>query len=428
MNGKLTSLLLLLTLMISSCGKEAFINQPEASLSETTPNNEVREDLVVSKDQASLLASEIYEAITKEGEPRTKDCMGDVISSATAQKESGCSKVTSMHTIKQEGTPTLYIINFGTHEGYIVLSAYKNDGIGLLLFNSSGEIKLDQNDDNSPFSVWLSEQSNRIYKRITEDQNMPSIRSAGMWDLFETPLKDGEEIDIVLHTTALDKVTTETELRGTHKGSRNLRQVPPYSTIEDCLWGQGAGYNADAKIPNALAGCPAVAIGLYCRTKHIPAKYDYANMPNTLSTSSSNAISRMFRDIAGNIPNYQWGVNGSGARSADILIGLKKIGFNQAKLSSYDFNIAYKQIENNYPVLLAAFSNQSGHIWIADGYWEQKWTITRKFLWWKVKSWTEYSDMLYMNWGWNGTGNGWVDQESWRDYYMDRNIYYDLKQ
>jgi len=30
-----------------------------------------------------------------------------------------------------------------------------------------------------------------------------------------------------------------------------------------------------------------------------------------------------------------------------------------------------------------------------------------------VARWTEYADHLYMNWGWNGSGNGWYEQGNW---------------
>lgn len=150
-------------------------------------------------------------------------------------------------------------------------------------------------------------------------------------------------------------------------------------------------------------------------------------MPNTLSTTSSNAISKMFRDIANNIPNYTWGVNASGARPDDCLQGLINLGFSEAKMCDYDFDIAYSQIKDNYPVLLGAYSNYGGgHIWICDGYWEQVWKITRKFLWWKIKTWYEYVDMFYMNWGWNGDGNGWIDQDDWPNYRLQRTMYYDI--
>lgn len=42
--------------------------------------------------------------------------------------------------------------------------------------------------------------------------------------------------------------------------------------------------------------------------------------------------------------------------------------------------------------------------------------------------WYEYMDTFYMNWGWNGNGNGWVDVEDWSSsgFNYDRQLYYDL--
>jgi hypothetical protein len=44
---------------------------------------------------------------------------------------------------------------------------------------------------------------------------------------------------------------------------------------------------------------------------------------------------------------------------------------------------------------------------------------------------TENVDMFYMNWGWNGNGNGWVDQADWSSsaggsLNYQRKLYYDL--
>lgn len=212
-----------------------------------------------------------------------------------------------------------------------------------------------------------------------------------------------------------------------------LTPIGPSSTIQYCVWGQANGYNADAKRPNIdLAGCPAVAVGLLCKTWKYPSDrgFDYAAMPNSLApTTDSNPISRMFRDIADVIPGYSWGTaasGGSGASQAGILTGLKTLGYNSAKSTSYDFNTVYSNIEDWYPVLLGGFTNTGGHIWIADGYSETKWKVTRKFLGITVKTWYEYSDHIYMNWGWYGSSNGWIDQESWPSYNNSRIMWYDL--
>ena len=49
---------------------------------------------------------------------------------------------------------------------------------------------------------------------------------------------------------------------------------------------------------------------------------------------------------------------------------------------------------------------RGGHIWFCDGYYEQSYTVRKKFLGMTIKTWTEYDDRIYMNWGF-GRGNGW---------------------
>jgi hypothetical protein len=145
----------------------------------------------------------------------------------------------------------------------------------------------------------------------------------------------------------------------------------------------------------------------------------------------------MLRDIANKIPSYTWSTSGSGATPSNIQKGLVKIGYTKAKMKSYDAWTAYDNIRKWYPILLGAYQGYyyGGHIWIADGYYEQVWkyTRTKKVFGFTVSTttWYEYMDTFYMNWGWNGNGNGWVDQENWSSSYggsfnVDPKLFYDL--
>jgi len=48
--------------------------------------------------------------------------------------------------------------------------------------------------------------------------------------------------------------------------------------------------------------------------------------------------------------------------------------------------------------------------------------------------WHEYADHLYMNWGWDGSGNAWYEQGDWKpndpnnphNFIYDRKMYVDL--
>lgn len=50
---------------------------------------------------------------------------------------------------------------------------------------------------------------------------------------------------------------------GTRRYSTNKATVYPF-TGSQYKWGQGTGYNFNAPVSVALAGCPAVAVGLLC--------------------------------------------------------------------------------------------------------------------------------------------------------------------
>ncbi len=141
--------------------------------------------------------------------------------------------------------------------------------------------------------------------------------------------------------------------------------------------GQGTGYNFNAPIRGALAGCPAVAIGQLCFDQVFPNDYYYAGMPYELpgNYNRQNSISLMLRDIGDNIPRYSWSATFSGATPDNILTGLKRIGYSNAKLDNYNLVSVYNDLKKGVPVLLAAYqhgSYQGGHIWFCDGFLKQK--------------------------------------------------------
>lgn len=413
-----------LSIFIASCTNNMLGDDPIAS-DVQNQNIQTRTTLmasrVISKIEAKTFAQSVYDAILRSERPGSKESrLSPLLSSFTP-------KVSSVFPVINDGLATIYVVNFGEQKGFAVISADKYAGWSLLAFNDTGFLNPDNLDSNNPFSLWLKGKSDMILQTLKKEPSFSEkTKGDDIWGGFSNPAP-GEET-IVEYIGQEQTTAEQSDMHGHHKGSKGLAAIGVYSTIRDCLWGQGTGYNANALHPGVdLAGCPAVAIGLYCKTKRFPNKYDYNNMPNTLSSSSPNPISIMLRDIADNIPNYHWGTRASGASPNDCHQGLLNLGFTKAKMGSYNFDIVYSNIKNLYPVLLAAFRpNGGGHIWICDGYWEQKWKITRKFLWWKIKTWYEYSDMLYMNWGWNGSGNSWIDQEDWPNYSIQRTMYYDL--
>lgn len=223
------------------------------------------------------------------------------------------------------------------------------------------------------------------------------------------------------------------ELRGgTREHSTGKKTIYPYTGMALDKWCQSKGFNSAAP-NNAAIGCPAVAIGmLLYDTRHrflgeytttepsLPYHYNLADSLNDISRE----VSRTLKTIADHIPNYDWGTKEgakSGAYPRDILTGLRRLGYKDAELVPYDFELLYKNLSingtTNRGVLIGAGHHRrldTGHIWFCDGYYEQSYTVTKKFLFIKVKSWKEYDDRLYMNWGW-ARNNGWFAAEggSW---------------
>lgn len=146
-------------------------------------------------------------------------------------------------------------------------------------------------------------------------------------------------------------------------------------------------------------------------------------MVQKVTNTYSNPVSKMLGAIADSIPNYTWSVNGSGANRADILIGLKRLGYSKAELKNLSMDELYNNLKYSNPVLLRAYNNggyNGGHIWFCDGYYEAKVQYTHRkkkwFKWTTHCTWVEYHDMLYMNWGWDGNHNGWYrsdNSENW---------------
>lgn len=72
-----------------------------------------------------------------------------------------------------------------------------------------------------------------------------------------------------------------------------------------------------------------------------------------------NSISLMLRDIGDNIPRYSWSATFSGATPDNILTGLKRIGYSNAKLDNYNLVSVYNDLKKGVPVLLAAYQHGS---------------------------------------------------------------------
>ena len=332
------------------------------------------------------------------------------------------------YIVSENSDTLMYILNYDNNMGYMILSADKADS-PIIAISDSGNIVLENINPDSPFKWWLNEKAIDIKEKIK--QPFDSQNELSVWNDI-----DNDSCETTIEVVNEAPKNSIKKYRSLYSSGRK----DYYPIIGSLLkWGQGTGYNYNAKYAGAYIGCPAVAIGMLCYFNLYPVKYNCQFMPAKLPDNYNMAsyISLMFRDIADNIPNYNWGKYpnaSSGATPEDILQGLINIGYKNAKFNDFKLEDVYNEISNNRAVLLGGFDKYSrGHIWFCDGYFEQIYKITktkkRLFHSNEVTTWYEYEEQLYMNWGWNGNENGWfVVDGNWsgNNYSYDKKMFTNL--
>ncbi len=318
------------------------------------------------------------------------------------------------YVISDNNDTLVYILNYADSRGYLLLSADKNS-FPILAVSDTGNINLQDKDTLSSFYHWLDD----VSTRITSDLSCPldSFADNNLWnDIDNEDCIITMELDTETSISKKKKTTSEYDatLFDYHKTTGSIYK-----------WGQGEGYNyyspRDDDGNLCLVGCPAVAIGLVCKANAWPYNYRYHLMPpNLINSNEYNSIAIMFRDIAEHIPNYFWGAKLSGTKSEDdIVTGLKRIGYTDAKVSSFNISLAYNEIKNGNPILLSAYQSnlRSGHVWYCDGYKSVRYKFVKSKRNGKkiINEWYETYDYLLMNWGWNGDCDAWYryDTNCW---------------
>lgn len=413
---------LMIIFLLASCQQEEGLIPSENDTTKETKKVMVNRQVSVeqAKAFAGMMANNLFS---------TTD--GPKVRSATADEVREIEAIYPIVTDEQD--TVMYAVNFGKDLGFMLLSGDKGT-FPILAFNDSGNFSDENVKDNEALESWLEAKSELLRQRLQEpidttDNNLQLWENLVVTDSGEISIELVEYINETEPQTRADR----------RRYSRNLPAVFPM-TGAFVKWGQGEGYNADAPGKNFKVGCPAVAVGMLCFSNWYPGKYYYMGMPYELkNVTQSNPISKMFRDIADNIPDYHWGEKSSGANRYDILAGLRNIGYKNAMLKDYDFDELYSNLRQGHAVLLRGFKpkqGEGGHVWMCDGYKEMKWHVTKykkRFLRKKKKvaEWDEYADYIFMNWGWNGSSNAYYDESDWKaqngnNYNRTRQMFVDL--
>lgn len=343
----------------------------------------------------------------------------------------------------ENGDTLMYALNYANNAGYIVVGA-DNLAFPILSHSSRGTFNFAAIDENSPVNDFMEAYKETIRKGIAA-----SDASSEFYDNWKDLGKDGYEYEIEI--CPMEECV---ETRSRREESSGKPTIYPLTGEELDYWCQEGGYNYYAE-NNALIGCPAIAIGMlmYDTSQRIlgnstptsPSFSYYYDAFDIRSETTGTDTALKLRQIADAIPDYDWGESAgaaSGALPADIVTGLRNLGYVNATLVDYNFETLYSNLtfkgynyfgeETDFSrgVLLGAYAayGNGGHIWFCDGYYEQAYTVTKKFLGITIKKWNEYDDRLYMNWGGGpNRGNGWycaTFNDHWSSLDSGYDVYY----
>jgi hypothetical protein len=299
----------------------------------------------------------------------------------------------------KNGKPALYIFNYASDSGFVVISAdIRHEPICAYIDQGSYNAQ-----KGPPMAYnWFNKTVENI-EILRENRYDNTDRARTAWNhlLQETDLLNEIEVE----TGAGFKLVEPTKPGGSLgncEGSYSSNIVGPLIPVR---WGQGCTYNELCPVmscnntcytnQNAWTGCVATSMCQVLRYWHHPnsLNYNYGSMP---LTSGNGEVQRMMRDV-GNSVGMVYGCNGSAAYSYKVPTALKNFfGFSTATYSGYNqstYSTVLSNITGNKPILFEGFtaSYVTGHSWVCDGY---------------MSTTSECFNYLYyhMNWGWHEVG------------------------
>lgn len=285
---------------------------------------------------------------------------------------------------------------------------------------------------------------------ISADKRTMSIMSYSETGKFKTDIvPEGLDQWLFSAKKMVDSVrTTNTKYTGQDTVSRNSMLVTPNKLLppkdpidpENCPWttvevgplvqthwgqagdGYGNYYNTNCPFLNcsvntntnghAYTGCTTTSVAQIIKFHQFPTSYNYSLMANDYSTSET---ARLMGNIFDFTVNTDYNCDASSGTMDKTVITLHNFGYPSAHKIDYYQTSNYQTVENelsaNRPVIFSGGKKGSwfifpkyegGHQWVCDGFRSSQ-NCTAGYLY------------LHMNWGWNGTYDGWYAFDSFKN-------------
>ena len=298
--------------------------------------------------------------------------------------------VKGIDEIKNKSKKTsYYIINY-EEGGYIILSADKRAS-PIWGYSINKNFEVDESLYPSNLKFWMEDAAAQIEaiqlsireQSPKEERAWASIQNSLINEVYS--LKPEPPPDCWEHT----EITTVGPLT-----------IP--------TWGQSGVYNnslpyitCSGSSFQVYVGCLPVAMAIVMKINEHPTSYTWSSMPLTYgTTTTANYIEDLhdaINSVNGAYPDYE--CDGTSVTSSIIDdVFEDHFDYTNSSTGSYNYNTVKTNILNDQPVILMGFDGSVGHAWVCDGYRQ-----TRYFY---EDCYEHVTLYLHMNWGWNGTYNG----------------------
>lgn len=320
-----------------------------------------------------------------------------VVASMFNQKsKTKASNIKDVVSIKDSiDTPLLYAVNFD--EGCTLVSATKkyypiladiekgyikwptNTGVDILIQQYLDEISYVLRDNDSPVlkQEWRTYEKNgdllAVSTRVNDDYY--DLLDEFMDDMYDSGYefnhlyKPFDDMPDDVYKKFIGHAE-DSDYRGYNYmecaliGRREYSITHNVSPMLTSTWGQGEPYNLADPQKKDL-GCTTIAAGQIMRYFGYPSNYNWAAMPNSITSYNSDLCNFLY-DLRNAI-----GVNsGGGADIKDVKNALKSYGYT-CTLQSHDTGTISHSVREDRPVYCRGkdVNTGVGHAWVCDGMW-----------------------------------------------------------
>lgn len=319
---------------------------------------------------------------------------------------------------EESDSTIIHVFNFENNEGYAIMSGDSRLP-SLISLTDSGSLEEDEEIEDPGVAIFLEGMDNLYNERSHNLQNDYMIDVLGGGSSGDS---SGQSYDV-------------------YEKWENI--IYHQNGVCPVKWNQNSPYNKYCPLNNnqpTYTGCVATAVAQLMAIYKYPQSYNgYSFSWNDMtqwkyayecSTIGQDNIARLMQQLGlKNNLNVTYGIDGSSAKTEDIIRTLRSFGYsNSGTLNDYSTSKIVAELKNGHGVLICGFSHKKvisflgikiknvysgGHQWLAHGLLERRREIKHYNSNGGLIS-TSYETHWYplCNWGWGGLNDGYYLSEA----------------